>query len=152
MILSLRFKGIIRISGIIFISGFIYYFFTQIGRDDSIYSGYTSPVWPAAGVALGLTLLLGNCAVFGIFLASFLSNSGTDLLSGVWFDIGKNLYLNFLIGFFPHSKVIRAKSFFPVRFPNTEFRIVLISCFFLFFSKRSYVCLLLWVPLLRCIF
>ncbi|ABJ74837.1 Sensor histidine kinase and response regulator protein [Leptospira borgpetersenii serovar Hardjo-bovis str. JB197] len=100
MILSLRFKRIIRTSGIVFISGFIYYFSTQIGRDDLIYPGYTSPIWLASGVALGLTLLLGNCAIFGIFLASFLSSSGMDLSSGVWIDIGKNLYLSFLIGLF----------------------------------------------------
>ncbi|AMX69864.1 MASE1 domain-containing protein [Leptospira borgpetersenii] len=98
--MSLRFKRIIRTSGIVFISGFIYYFSTQIGRDDLIYPGYTSPIWLASGVALGLTLLLGNCAIFGIFLASFLSSSGMDLSSGVWIDIGKNLYLSFLIGLF----------------------------------------------------
>ncbi len=140
MILSLRFKGIIRISGIIFISGFIYYFFTQIGRDDSIYSGYTSPVWPAAGVALGLTLLLGNCAVFGIFLASFLSNSGTDLLSGVWVDIGKNLYLSFLIGFFSALQSYTGKVVLSRKIP--EYRISDRTHFvFLFIFLEAIVCM-----------
>ncbi|EMJ98277.1 MASE1 domain-containing protein [Leptospira alstonii] len=98
--MSLRFKEIIRISGIIFISGSVYYVLAQIGKNTAIYPGYTSSIWPASGAALGFTLLFGNYAILGVFFASFLSNSGTDLLSGVWIDTGKNLYLSFLIGFF----------------------------------------------------
>lgn len=140
MILSLRFKRIIRTSGIVFISGFIYYFSTQIGRDDLIYPGYTSPIWLASGVALGLTLLLGNCAIFGIFLASFLSSSGMDLSSGVWIDIGKNLYLSFLIGLFSALQSYIGKVVLSGRIP--KYRISDRTQFvFLFIFLEAIVCI-----------
>lgn len=152
MILSLRFKRIIRTSGIVFISGFIYYFSTQIGRDDLIYPGYTSPIWLASGVALGLTLLLGNCAIFGIFLASFLSSSGMDLSSGVWIDIGKNLYLSFLIGLFSALQSYIGKVVLSGRIPKYRISDRTQFVFLLFFSKRLYVSSAQWVLWLRCIF
>ncbi|AOP35816.1 histidine kinase [Leptospira tipperaryensis] len=98
--MSLRFKAIIRISGIILFSGFIYYILAQIGRNTAIYPGYASAIWPASGAALGLTLIFGNCTIIGVFIASFLSNSGTDLFSGIWIDPNKNLYLSASIAFF----------------------------------------------------
>lgn len=137
--MSLRFKEIIRISGIIFFSGSIYYFFAQIGRDDSIYPVYTSPIWFASGVALGLTLLLGNCAVFGIFLASFLSSSGMDLLSGVWINIEKNLYLSFLISLFSALQSYMGKVVLSSRIPKYKISDRTQFVFLLFFSKRLYV-------------
>ncbi|EKR01707.1 MASE1 domain-containing protein [Leptospira borgpetersenii] len=138
--MSLRFKRIIRTSGIVFISGFIYYFSTQIGRDDLIYPGYTSPIWLASGVALGLTLLLGNCAIFGIFLASFLSSSGMDLSSGVWIDIGKNLYLSFLIGLFSALQSYIGKVVLSGRIP--KYRISDRTQFvFLFIFLEAIVCI-----------
>lgn len=94
IILSLRFKEIVKICGIIFISGMIYYVLALIGRKTAIYPSYAAAIWPASGAALGFTLLFGNYAVLGVFLASVLFNFGTDVLSG------DNLYLNFLIGFF----------------------------------------------------
>ncbi|MBM9499280.1 MASE1 domain-containing protein [Leptospira sp. 201903071] len=98
--MSLRFKAIIRISGIILFSGIIYYILAQIGRNTAIYPGYASAIWPASGAALGLTLIFGNYTIVGVLIASFLSNSGTDLLSGIWIDPNKNLYLSVSIGFF----------------------------------------------------
>lgn len=92
--MSLRFKEIVKICGIIFISGMIYYVLALIGRKTAIYPSYAAAIWPASGAALGFTLLFGNYAVLGVFLASVLFNFGTDVLSG------DNLYLNFLIGFF----------------------------------------------------
>lgn len=100
MILSLRFKAIIRISGTILFSGFIYYILAQIGRNTAIYPGYASAIWPASGAAIGLTLIFGNCTIIGVFIASFLSNSGIDLFSGLGFDPDKNLYLSVSIAFF----------------------------------------------------
>lgn len=94
IILSLRFKEIVKICGIIFISGMIYYVLALIGRKTAIYPSYAAAIWPASGAALGFTLLFGNYAVLGVFLASVLFNFGTGILSG------DNLYLNFLIGFF----------------------------------------------------
>ncbi|XDD50333.1 MASE1 domain-containing protein [Leptospira sp. WS92.C1] len=98
--MSLRFKEIIKISGIIFFSGFIYYILAQIGRNTAIYPGYASAIWPASGAALGLTLLFGNYTIIGVFIASFLSNFGTDLSLEVWVDSGRNFYLSALIGLF----------------------------------------------------
>ncbi|AAN47310.2 MASE1 domain-containing protein [Leptospira interrogans] len=92
--MSLRFKEIVKICGIIFISGMIYYVLALIGRKTAIYPSYAAAIWPASGAALGFTLLFGNYAVLGVFLASVLFNFGTGILSG------DNLYLNFLIGFF----------------------------------------------------
>ncbi|WP_061285457.1 MASE1 domain-containing protein [Leptospira interrogans] len=92
--MSLRFKEIVKICGIIFISGMIYYVLALIGRKTAIYPSYAAAIWPASGAALGFTLLFGNYAVLGVFLASVLFNFGTDVLSG------DNLYLNFLISFF----------------------------------------------------
>ncbi|EMI63286.1 MASE1 domain-containing protein [Leptospira noguchii] len=89
--MSLRFKEILKICGIIFISGIIYYILALIGRKTAIYPSYASAIWPASGAALGFTLLFGNYAVLGVFLASFLFNFGMS---------GNNLYLSFLIGFF----------------------------------------------------
>lgn len=63
----------------------------MIGRKTAIYPSYASAIWPASGAALGFTLLFGNYAVLGVFLASFLFNFGMS---------GNNLYLSFLIGFF----------------------------------------------------
>lgn len=100
MILSLRFKAIIRISGTILFSGFVYYILAQIGRNTAIYPGYASAIWPASGAAIGLTLIFGNSTIIGVFIASFLSNSGIDLFSGVGFDPDKNLYLSVSIAFF----------------------------------------------------
>ncbi|EMO25928.1 MASE1 domain protein [Leptospira interrogans serovar Bataviae str. HAI135] len=95
--MSLRFKEILKICGIIFISGIIYYILALIGRKTAIYPSYASAIWPASGAALGFTLLFGNYAVLGVFLASFLFNFGMS---------GNNLYLSFLIGFFLHFKVM----------------------------------------------
>ncbi|EMN48813.1 MASE1 domain protein [Leptospira interrogans str. L1207] len=92
--MSLRFKEIVKICRIIFISGMIYYVLALIGRKTAIYPSYAAAIWPASGAALGFTLLFGNYAVLGVFLASVLFNFGTGILSG------DNLYLNFLIGFF----------------------------------------------------
>ncbi|UMQ58468.1 MASE1 domain-containing protein [Leptospira interrogans] len=92
--MSLRFKEIVKICGIIFISGMIYYVLALIGRKTAIYPSYAAAIWPASGAGLGFTLLFGNYAVLGVFLASVLFNFGTGILSG------DNLYLNFLIGFF----------------------------------------------------
>lgn len=72
----------------------IYYVLALIGRKTAIYPSYAAAIWPASGAALGFTLLFGNYAVLGVFLASVLFNFGTGILSG------DNLYLNFLIGFF----------------------------------------------------
>lgn len=141
MILSLRFKEIIRISGIIFISGFIYYILAQIGRNTAIYPGYASAIWPASGAALGLTLLFGNYSIIGVFVASFLANSGTDLLSAIWIDTGKNLYLSFLIAFFSALQCYIGKVVLSYKIPGckisdkTQF-------VFLFISLEAVVCLI----------
>lgn len=125
--MSLRFKEIVKICGIIFISGMIYYVLALIGRKTAIYPSYAAAIWPASGAALGFTLLFGNYAVLGVFLASVLFNFGTDVLSG------DNLYLNFLISFFLHFKAMLEKPFLLVRFPDIKFPIVLSLYFFLFF-------------------
>ncbi|TGK28091.1 histidine kinase [Leptospira gomenensis] len=98
--MSLRFKEIIKTLGIIFFSGSIYYVLAQIGRNTAIHPGYASAIWPASGAALGLALLFGGYSILGVGIASFLSNSGVDLFSGLWIDPGKNLYLSLLIALF----------------------------------------------------
>lgn len=112
IILSLRFKEIVKICGIIFISGMIYYVLALIGRKTAIYPSYAAAIWPASGAALGFTLLFGNYAVLGVFLASVLFNFGTGILSG------DNLYLNFLIGFFSAFQSYVGKSVLTRKIPG----------------------------------
>ncbi|EKO06172.1 MASE1 domain-containing protein [Leptospira interrogans] len=110
--MSLRFKEIVKICGIIFISGMIYYVLALIGRKTAIYPSYAAAIWPASGAALGFTLLFGNYAVLGVFLASVLFNFGTGILSG------DNLYLNFLIGFFSAFQSYVGKTVLTRRIPG----------------------------------
>ncbi|EMJ58144.1 MASE1 domain protein [Leptospira interrogans serovar Valbuzzi str. Duyster] len=110
--MSLRFKEIVKICGIIFISGMIYYVLALIGRKTAIYPSYAAAIWPASGAALGFTLLFGNYAVLGVFLASVLFNFGTGILSG------DNLYLNFLIGFFSAFQSYVGKSVLTRKIPG----------------------------------
>lgn len=69
-------------------------------------------IWPASGAALGCTLLFGNYAVLGIFLASFLFNFGTDVFSE------NNLYLSFLIGLFSALQSYVGKAVLTRRIPG----------------------------------
>lgn len=112
IILSLRFKEIVKICGIVFISGMIYYILALIGKKTEIYPSYTFAIWPASGAALGCTLLFGNYAVLGIFLASFLFNFGTDVFSE------NNLYLSFLIGLFSALQSYVGKAVLTRRIPG----------------------------------
>ncbi|RHX95382.1 histidine kinase [Leptospira yasudae] len=137
--MSLRFKEIIRISGIVFISGFIYYILAQIGRNTAIHPGYASAIWPASGAALGLTILFGNYAIIGVFLASFFSNSGTDLLSGIWMDPGKNLYLSFVIGLFSALQSYVGKVVLSLKIPGCRIS-EKTQYVFLFIALEAIVC------------
>ncbi|TGL73300.1 MASE1 domain-containing protein [Leptospira yasudae] len=137
--MSLRFKEIIRISGIVFISGFIYYILAQIGRNTAIHPGYASAIWPASGAALGLTILFGNYAIIGVFFASFFSNSGTDLLSGIWMDPGKNLYLSFLIGLFSALQCYVGKVVLSLKIPGCRIS-EKTQYVFLFIALEAIVC------------
>lgn len=139
MILSLRFKEIIRISGIVFISGFIYYILAQIGRNTAIHPGYASAIWPASGAALGLTILFGNYAIIGVFFASFFSNSGTDLLSGIWMDPSKNLYLSFVIGLFSALQCYVGKLLLSLKIPGCRIS-EKAQYVFLFIALEAIVC------------
>lgn len=139
MILSLRFKEIIRISGIVFISGFIYYILAQIGRNTAIHPGYASAIWPASGAALGLTILFGNYAIIGVFFASFFSNSGTDLFSGIWMDPGKNLYLSFVIGLFSALQCYAGKVVLSLKIPGCRIS-EKTQYVFLFIALEAIVC------------
>ncbi|MCG6166328.1 MASE1 domain-containing protein [Leptospira sanjuanensis] len=137
--MSLRFKEIIRISGIVFISGFIYYILAQIGRNTAIHPGYASAIWPASGAALGLTILFGNYAIIGVFFASFFSNSGTDLFSGIWMDPGKNLYLSFVIGLFSALQCYAGKVVLSLKIPGCRIS-EKTQYVFLFIALEAIVC------------
>ncbi|MBM9579105.1 MASE1 domain-containing protein [Leptospira sp. 201903070] len=137
--MSLRFKAIIRISGTILFSGAAYYVLAQIGRNTAIYPGYASAIWPASGAALGLTLIFGNYTIVGVFIASFLSNSGTDLFSEIWIDPNKNLFLSVSIGFFSAlqsyvGKVVLTKKIPGIKLSNRTYFVLL------FISLEALVC------------
>lgn len=72
--LDLKFAWVVRIFG----TAAAYFGVGKLSLLLAIPPGYPSPVWPAAGIALGSILLLGYRAWPGIFLGSFLINVFTS--------------------------------------------------------------------------
>ena len=58
----------------LFIGCAAYFGFAQLGLLFAIPPGFASAIWPAAGIALGLYLMLGRWVVPGIFLGSLFAN------------------------------------------------------------------------------
>ena len=96
----------------------------EIGQSLAIEPGNVTPIWPPSGLAFALVLLMGNRALYGIFLGAFLINTFgfsekiTDdnliqiIISGLFIGIGSSLqpFLGaMLLKHFFHYKELTAK-------------------------------------------
>lgn len=60
--------------------------------------GYSTPIWPAAGVALALTLVWGWRALIGVFIGSFLIHVGTSFDASTHAALLRSISIPFWIG------------------------------------------------------
>ena len=60
--------------GVIVVTFFVHCLFSEIGMMFAIPPGFASSIWPAAGITLGLYLLLGSGVIIGAFLGYLAAN------------------------------------------------------------------------------
>src|SRR5437764_5869761 len=85
-----RFSTIRRLGGIAATAA-IYFVAGKLALLLAIPPGYVTAVWPAAGLALGCILLLGNRAWPGVIIGSFLVHFWTSLDRGTFVAIVKSV-------------------------------------------------------------
>src|SRR5438093_4503589 len=90
--------SIIRWLGGIAATAAIYFVAGKLALLFAIPPGYATAVWPAAGLALGGVLVLGNRVWPGIVLGSFAVNVGTSLDPATILTILSSLSLTAIIG------------------------------------------------------
>lgn len=74
-----------NVTKILTISFLSYLLFGLLGQRLSVSPGYSSPIWPASGVALALVLTYGTPAIVGIFMAALVVNTlGKSFITGVF--------------------------------------------------------------------
>lgn len=75
-------RGVLRTLGLICGVAVAYLAAGWLGRQLAIPPGYASPVWPAAGIALGFTLIFGAPTLIGVWLGAFAFNTWLSLSAG----------------------------------------------------------------------
>lgn len=70
-------------AAIIFIIAFLYALTAKLSFSLAAPNTVVSPIWPPAGIALSAVLILGDVALFGIFIGCFIANAHMFLINGI---------------------------------------------------------------------